>query len=158
MGPSVTCVPTNGFSESTMPRAKFSKLDLEHFYFMALSKDLVVDATNKGNISRFINHSCDPNSETQKWTVNGELRVGFFTRRAVAHGEELTFDYKYERYGQHAQKCHCRSYNCRGWLGGEPGNEETVEEIEEWSTSEEEEEEEEVGGEKVEAVKEKKEE
>ena len=32
---------------------------------------------------RFINHSCDPNAQTQKWTVNGELRVGFFTTREV---------------------------------------------------------------------------
>jgi histone-lysine N-methyltransferase SETD2 len=80
---------------------------------MALSKELFVDATAKGNISRFINHSCDPNSETQKWTVNGELRVGFFTKREVAVGEELTFDYKYERYGNVAQKCYCGSACCR---------------------------------------------
>ncbi len=48
--------------------------------------------------------------------------MGFFTRRDVARGEEITFDYKYERYGQEAQKCLCGSENCRGWLGGEPDN------------------------------------
>ena len=30
----------------------------------------------------------------------GENRVGFFTKRDVEAGEELNFDYKYERYGQ----------------------------------------------------------
>jgi hypothetical protein len=30
----------------------------------------------------------------------GENRVGFFTKKDVEAGEELNFDYKYERYGQ----------------------------------------------------------
>lgn len=45
---------------------KFAKDDVQHFYFMALSADYCIDASLKGNISRFINHSCDPNAETQK--------------------------------------------------------------------------------------------
>ena len=104
-------------------RAKqYDKDQVQHFYFMALSEDQVVDATCKGNISRFINHSCDPNAETQKWTVNGELRVGFFTTRSIQSGEEVSYDYKYERYGNVAQKCYCGTSRCRGWLGGEPGS------------------------------------
>ena len=38
----------------------------------------MIDATRKGAISRFINHSCEPNCETQKWTVScglGSLRA-----------------------------------------------------------------------------------
>lgn len=26
-----------------------------------------------------MNHSCSPNCETQKWTVNGDVRIGLFT-------------------------------------------------------------------------------
>lgn len=37
-----------------------------HHYFMALKNGAAIDATVKGNVSRFINHSCDPNCETQK--------------------------------------------------------------------------------------------
>lgn len=95
-----------------------------HFYFMALKSDAIIDATGQGNISRFINHSCDPNAETQKWTVNGDLRVGFFVRRHVQSGEELTFDYQFQRYGKEAQRCYCESENCRGWIGEEPEKEE----------------------------------
>ncbi len=36
------------------------------FYFMSLTADEMIDATQKGNMSRFMNHSCDPNCETQK--------------------------------------------------------------------------------------------
>lgn len=70
-----------------------------HHYFMALRSDCVIDATIRGNISRFINHSCDPNAETQKWTVGGELRIGFFSTKSIAAGEEITFDYQFQRYG-----------------------------------------------------------
>ena len=88
-----------------------------HYYFMALTGDEVIDATYKGNVSRFINHSCDPNCETQKWTVNGEMRIGFFLIKDVEEGTELTFDYKFERYGQEAQKCFCGTAKCRGFIG-----------------------------------------
>lgn len=79
----------NGYSKGKNP----------HYYFMSLRPDAVIDATMKGNISRFINHSCDPNAETQKWTVNGELRIGFFSKRTILAGEEITFDYQFQRYG-----------------------------------------------------------
>ena len=45
---------------------KYAKENAVHHYFMALNGDEVIDATKMGNISRFINHSCDPNAETQK--------------------------------------------------------------------------------------------
>lgn len=48
---------------------------LKHRLF---TKDRVIDAGPKGNYSRFMNHSCQPNCETQKWTVNGDTRVGLF--------------------------------------------------------------------------------
>ena len=117
---------------------KYSKDDVQHFYFMALSSEHFIDASCKGNISRFINHSCNPNAETQKWTVNGELRVGFFSKRAIKKGEEITFDYKYERYGQEAQKCYCGSDNCRGWLGGDLNKKGEVESEAEESAEDEE--------------------
>lgn len=50
-------------------------------------------------MARFINHSCNPNSVTQKWVVGKTMRIGIFTKRAVKAGTELTFDYKFERYG-----------------------------------------------------------
>ncbi|XP_011151428.1 histone-lysine N-methyltransferase SETD2 [Harpegnathos saltator] len=105
-------------------RAKeYSKDKNRHYYFMALKSDQIIDATMKGNVSRFINHSCDPNAETQKWTVNGELRIGFFNKKFIAAGEEITFDYHFQRYGKEAQKCYCEAPNCRGWIGETPEEE-----------------------------------
>jgi SET domain-containing protein len=58
-----------------------------------------IDASKKGNISRFMNHSCDPNCTLQKWVVGQTMRVGIFCNKDVSKGTELTFDYKFERYG-----------------------------------------------------------
>jgi hypothetical protein len=88
-----------------------------HFYFMSLQKDEVIDAQRKGGVARFINHSCNPNCETQKWVVGNRLRIGLFTKRPIALGEELTFDYKFERYGAKAQICYCGEKNCSGIIG-----------------------------------------
>ncbi|CAI9716650.1 histone-lysine N-methyltransferase SETD2-like isoform X3 [Octopus vulgaris] len=95
---------------------QYAKNGQEHYYFMSLNADEVIDATYRGNKSRFINHSCDPNCETQKWTVNGMLRIGFFTKTFISAGQEMTFDYQFE--SKQAQKCHCGSSCCRGTIGG----------------------------------------
>lgn len=53
--------------EQFVTRSKrYGKDSQLHYYFMALNTDEIIDATYKGNVSRFINHSCDPNCETQK--------------------------------------------------------------------------------------------
>ncbi|XP_062518864.1 histone-lysine N-methyltransferase SETD2-like isoform X2 [Corticium candelabrum] len=102
----------------------YAKARLKHHYFMKLKGNEIIDATKKGNESRFINHShsCDPSCETQKWTVAGVLRVGFFAIKHMKTGDEVTFDYKFQRYGRHDQKCFCGSANCRGVIGVPPKN------------------------------------
>jgi len=97
---------------------KYTKQKIKHHYFMALRSDEIIDATVKGNLTRFINHSCEPNCETQKWTVNGDLRIGFFTIKNLQPGDEITFDYQFQRYGRKAQKCYCEAPSCRGYIGG----------------------------------------
>ncbi len=49
--------------------------------------------------------------------MNGQLRIGFFTRRPVSSDEELTFDYQYQTVGKKQQKCYCGTEKCRGYLG-----------------------------------------
>lgn len=99
----------------------------KHFYFMTLNGSEVIDACAKGNLGRFINHSCEPNCRTEKWMVNGEVCIGLFAIRDIKKGEELTFDYNYVRvFGAAAKKCVCGSSRCRGVIGGDSQNGETV--------------------------------
>jgi SET domain-containing protein len=46
----------------------------KHFYFMTLNGNEVIDAGAKGNLGRFINHSCEPNCRTEKVTTKCSVR------------------------------------------------------------------------------------
>ncbi|XP_041643443.1 histone-lysine N-methyltransferase NSD3 isoform X2 [Cheilinus undulatus] len=91
-----------------------------NFYMLTLTKDRVIDAGPKGNSSRFINHSCSPNCETQKWTVNGDVRIGIFALSDIEADAELTFNYNLHCVGNRRTSCHCGSDNCSGFLGVQP--------------------------------------
>ena len=57
-----------------------------NFYFLTIDKDRIIDAGPSGNLARFMNHSCSPNCETQKWVVNGSTRVGLFAVEDIPKG------------------------------------------------------------------------
>uniref|UniRef100_A0A087X2L3 Histone-lysine N-methyltransferase, H3 lysine-36 specific n=1 Tax=Poecilia formosa TaxID=48698 RepID=A0A087X2L3_POEFO len=96
--------------------------DICNFYMLTLDKDRIIDAGPKGNEARFMNHSCQPNCETQKWTVSGDTRVGLFALVDIAAGTELTFNYNLECLGNGKTVCKCGSANCSGFLGVRPKN------------------------------------
>ncbi|KAI0464505.1 hypothetical protein LJB42_002120 [Komagataella kurtzmanii] len=106
--------------ESTFRKRKenYDNQGLEHFYFMMLQKGEFIDATAKGGLGRFCNHSCRPNAYVDKWEVGNKLRMGIFAKREIYKGEEVCFDYNVDRYGANPQKCYCGEDNCIGFLGG----------------------------------------
>ncbi|KZT51622.1 SET domain-containing protein [Calocera cornea HHB12733] len=80
----------------------------------------LIDASQKGNLSRFINHACDDANVVFCFIQNGGPRadfptVGLFTSRAVSAGESLAANYgdtvREGGAGRHARvliKCRCR--------------------------------------------------
>ncbi|KAL1306579.1 hypothetical protein AAFC00_005263 [Neodothiora populina] len=97
---------------------QYDQEGIKHFYFMSLTKSEFVDATKKGNLGRFCNHSCNPNCFVDKWVVGDKLRMGIFAERDIACGEELVFNYNVDRYGADPQPCYCNEPNCSGFIGG----------------------------------------
>lgn len=89
-----------------------------HDYCMQLDGKLVIDAHRMGNDCRYVNHSCDPNCEMQKWSVNGLSRMVLFAKQDIGPGEELCFDYGFQPFaGVKPQACLCGSNKCRGVIG-----------------------------------------
>ncbi|XP_045247970.2 histone-lysine N-methyltransferase NSD2 isoform X3 [Macaca fascicularis] len=107
--------------EECMARIKHAhENDITHFYMLTIDKDRIIDAGPKGNYSRFMNHSCQPNCETLKWTVNGDTRVGLFAVCDIPAGTELTFNYNLDCLGNEKTVCRCGASNCSGFLGDRP--------------------------------------
>ena len=86
-------------------------------YVMQIENGEVIDPTDQGNVARFINHSCEPNCGTRKWTILNEICVGIFTLRDIAEDEELTFDYRFDFHETPLTKCYCGARKCKGFLG-----------------------------------------
>ncbi|KAG8447467.1 hypothetical protein GDO86_014817 [Hymenochirus boettgeri] len=78
-----------------------------------------IDARFYGNISRFINHFCEPNLlPVRVFTSHQDLRfprIGFFSSRHIKSGEEIGFDYG-DRFWDVKGKqfsCQCGSLKCK---------------------------------------------
>lgn len=97
---------------------QYDQEGIKHFYFMSLNKSEFIDATKKGNLGRFCNHSCNPNCYVDKWVIGSKLRMGIFAERNIKAGEELVFNYNVDRYGADPQPCYCGELNCSGYIGG----------------------------------------
>ncbi|KAH0971318.1 hypothetical protein GBA52_023474 [Prunus armeniaca] len=80
----------------------------------------VIDSTNYGNVSRFINHSCSPNLVNHQVLVESmdsqRAHIGLYANRDIALGEELTYDYRYKLLPGEGYPCHCGASTCRGRL------------------------------------------
>jgi SET domain-containing protein len=89
-----------------------------HTFLFAVDRNVVIDATVDGNDSRFINHSCDPNCES-----NIEKRRVFIDAiRTIEVGEELNYDYQIGRERDDPANvdviyaCRCGAKDCRGTM------------------------------------------
>ncbi|ETM00466.1 hypothetical protein L917_02814 [Phytophthora nicotianae] len=83
-------------------------------YMFRLDEKTIIDATRCGNLARFINHSCDPKAFARIVAVEGgEKKIVIFAKRAIAVGDEVTYDYKFPIEDE-AIRCDCNAPNCIG--------------------------------------------
>ena len=93
--------------------------DDNHHYCLHMDGSMVIDGHRMGGECRFVNHSCNPNCEMQKWSVNGLFRMALFSLEDIKPNEELTYDYNFSLFNPHeGQICRCGAKDCRGVIGG----------------------------------------
>lgn len=87
-------------------------------FLFRVSDDAYIDASRQGNDSRFINHSCDPNCESD--VIDGHIYITAI--RDIPAGAELTYDYALELEEEPLPSweahyaCRCGSARCRGTM------------------------------------------
>ena len=89
-----------------------------NFYIMQLESGWYIDARLEANMSRFINHSCNPNCHLLQINVNGYSRVGVFALFDIAPGEFLCYDYQFDTKDGDKFVCRCGAATCRGTMKG----------------------------------------
>lgn len=89
-----------------------------HTFLFTVDDRICIDGAVNGNDARFLNHSCDGNCEA----ITDRKRIFIEARRNIRAGEELLYDYQYERTEDHTEEdekfyaCRCGSPNCRGTI------------------------------------------
>jgi len=78
-------------------------------YLFETSANRVIDGKGRGNIARYINHSCRPNCEVD--IRRGRILI--FAKRNIKAGEELSYDYGKEYFEDHIAPVGCRCKRCR---------------------------------------------
>ncbi|XP_022871648.1 histone-lysine N-methyltransferase ASHH1-like [Olea europaea var. sylvestris] len=111
------CGEIISLEEAKQRSQNYEAQGIKDAYIISQSASCLIDATKKGSLARFINHSCQPNCETRKWVVLGETRVGIFAKKDISVGTELSYDYNYEWYGGATVRCLCGAANCSLFLG-----------------------------------------
>jgi SET domain-containing protein len=118
---SLVCEYVGEVIDSKMRRKRLKKnalpayLKENNFYVMDIGKNMFIDATYKGNIARFINHSCDPSCEAQLWMVKGYIRCAIYAIKNIQKNEDITFDYTWKLPDEQILPtiCRCGEPKCR---------------------------------------------
>ncbi|KAE8389959.1 histone-lysine N-methyltransferase, H3 lysine-4 specific [Aspergillus alliaceus] len=101
-----------------MRERQYLKSGIGSSYLFRIDENTVIDATKRGGIARFINHSCTPNCTAKIIKVDGSKRIVIYALRDIERDEELTYDYKFEREWDSDDRipCLCGSTGCKGFL------------------------------------------
>ena len=95
-----------------------SEMSRHHTFLFKIDEKTTIDATRRGGIARYINHSCDPNCEA----VWEDRRVFIEAIKNIQPGVELAYDYAFEHEGRLTKEekefyfCRCGSEKCRGTI------------------------------------------
>ena len=83
----------SGIIQQRSPKELKEKNYCIRYTVWGANKNFTIDAEQKGNFTRFINHSATPNLGLQSIYWRGIPRMIFVTLKEIPAGAQLTFDY-----------------------------------------------------------------
>jgi SET domain-containing protein len=84
-------------------------------YVFTLNDEEDIDGSVDWNIARYINHSCDPNCESD--IIKDHVWISAI--KDIKEGEELTYNYGYDFEDFETRLCGCGAKNCVGYMVAE---------------------------------------
>uniref|UniRef100_A0A0N5A473 SET domain-containing protein n=1 Tax=Parastrongyloides trichosuri TaxID=131310 RepID=A0A0N5A473_PARTI len=86
-------------------------------YLQRLTDNNILYFYRKGNIGRFVNHSCSPNAKLEVWKSGIHYVLGIFAIRNIFPHDEITINYGYNSTRTTGPDCKCGSFLCQGNIG-----------------------------------------
>ena len=111
-GRKITKRESDKIAEKQIERSKKDK-SKGAVYIFELNKKYDIDGNISGNPAKFINHSCDPNAETQ---IEDKKKIWVVATKDIKKGEEITYNYGYDIDNFEEHLCKCGSKNCVGYI------------------------------------------
>lgn len=112
VGRKVTKKQAEDIAEAQYKRGESKKTSEGHVYLFELNSRYDIDGNVSWNPARFINHSCDPNCETE--VTRGHIWI--VAIKDIKKGEELSYDYGYDLADALEHPCKCGAANCCGYI------------------------------------------
>ncbi len=81
-------------------------------YVFELNKKQDIDGNVPWNTAKYINHSCEPNCETE---IDGK-HIWIIAKRDIKKGEEISYNYGYDLEDYKEHPCLCGARNCVGYI------------------------------------------
>ncbi len=114
VGEKITKAEAEKRAEKQMKKSKNHTAD-GGVYIFELNKKYDIDGKVPWNPARFINHSCNPNCETE----SDEKHIWIVAIKNIKKGEELNYNYGYDLENYKEHPCKCNSENCVGYTVAE---------------------------------------
>lgn len=77
-------------------------------YLFTVTRNKTIDGSMRSNTARYINHSCNPNSEA----VIHKGKVYIFSIKPIREGDAITYNYGKEYFDEYLSKGRCRCDAC----------------------------------------------
>lgn len=101
------------YTGEKIPRAESDRrLAAGNVYIFGLDESYAIDGQGLGNTARYINHSCNPNCQTEQYNHT----IWIVAIQDIQEGEELTYNYGYAFKEHENDPCHCGAQNCCGYI------------------------------------------
>lgn len=114
VGEKITKKEAEKRAEKQMKKSKNHCVD-GGVYIFELNKKYDIDGKVDWNPARLINHSCDPNCETEMI----DEHIWIIAIKNIKKGDEITYNYGYDLNDFEEHLCKCNSKNCAGYIVAE---------------------------------------
>jgi SET domain-containing protein len=112
VGKKVSKAESNEISDREIEKSKSNPEEFGSVYLFTLNKNTDINGNVSWNTARLINHSCDPNCESD--IIKGKVWIK--ATKNIKKGEELGYDYGYDIANYEDHVCKCGSKNCIGYI------------------------------------------